>query len=145
LFLIIRTVVLCVYFVDRCLAFCPFSFVHCVVCCSSIYGFWLPLWYLQTLPRTNKPQKSILYQKNMRKIRHKTTMGWTQVLEDGWVGSCCSTSDNMCIFVNNIFNYLNRIIYSNIFQGFDVLLNFYCWWKMHTCLKSVPEISTLIV
>ena len=25
-----------------------FSFVHCVVC-SSIYGFWLHLWYLQTL------------------------------------------------------------------------------------------------
>ena len=24
------------------------SFGHCVVC-SSIYGFWLPLWYLQTL------------------------------------------------------------------------------------------------
>jgi hypothetical protein len=28
---------------------CPFSFGHCVVCSSSIYGFWLPLWYLQTL------------------------------------------------------------------------------------------------
>ena len=26
-----------------------FSFDHCVVCSSSIYGFWLPLWYLQTL------------------------------------------------------------------------------------------------
>jgi hypothetical protein len=26
------------------------SFGHCVVCSSSIYGFWLPLWYLQTLP-----------------------------------------------------------------------------------------------
>jgi hypothetical protein len=26
----------------------PLSFGHCVVC-SSIYGFWLPLWYLQTL------------------------------------------------------------------------------------------------
>ena len=25
------------------------SFSHCVVCYSSIYGFWLPLWYLQTL------------------------------------------------------------------------------------------------
>ena len=24
-------------------------FVHCVVCPSSIYGFWLPLWYLHTL------------------------------------------------------------------------------------------------
>ena len=22
---------------------------HCVVCPSSIYGFWLPLWYLQTI------------------------------------------------------------------------------------------------
>ena len=25
-----------------------FSFAHCVVC-PSIYGFWLPLWYLQTI------------------------------------------------------------------------------------------------
>jgi len=31
------------------LSFCPFSFGHCVVWSSSIYGFWLPLWYLQTL------------------------------------------------------------------------------------------------
>jgi hypothetical protein len=31
------------------LSFCTFSFGHCVVCSSSIHGFWLPLWYLQTL------------------------------------------------------------------------------------------------
>jgi len=37
------------YFVDRCLSFCTFSFRHYVVSSSSIYGFWLPLWYLQTL------------------------------------------------------------------------------------------------
>jgi hypothetical protein len=43
-----RSVVLCVCFVDRCLSFCTFTFCHSVVC-SSIYGFWLPLWYLQTL------------------------------------------------------------------------------------------------
>jgi hypothetical protein len=30
-------------------SFLPFSFGHCFVCSSSIYGFWLPLWYLQTL------------------------------------------------------------------------------------------------
>ena len=36
-------------FVDRCLSFCSFSFGHCVVCSSSIYRLWLPLWYLQTL------------------------------------------------------------------------------------------------
>jgi hypothetical protein len=30
------------------IVFCTFSFGHCVVC-SLIYGFWLPLRYLQTL------------------------------------------------------------------------------------------------
>jgi len=43
-----RSLVLCVCFVDRCLSFCAFSLGHCVVC-SSIYGFCLPFWYLQTL------------------------------------------------------------------------------------------------
>ena len=45
-----RSLVLYVCFVDRCLPFCTFSFDHYVVCSSSICGFWLPLWYLQTLP-----------------------------------------------------------------------------------------------
>jgi len=44
-----RSLVLYVCFVDRCLSFCTFSIGHCVVCSSSIYGFRLPLWYLQTL------------------------------------------------------------------------------------------------
>ena len=43
-----RSLVLCVWFVDRCLSFCNISFGHCVVC-SSVYGFWLPLWYLVTI------------------------------------------------------------------------------------------------
>ena len=34
-----RTLVLYVCFVDRCLFFYTFSFGHCVVCSSSIYGF----------------------------------------------------------------------------------------------------------
>jgi hypothetical protein len=34
-----RSLVLYVCFVDRCLSFCTFSFCHCVVCSSSIYGF----------------------------------------------------------------------------------------------------------
>ena len=44
-----RSLVLYVCFVDRCLSFCTFSFGHFVVCSSSIYGFWFPLWHLQTL------------------------------------------------------------------------------------------------
>jgi hypothetical protein len=43
------SLVVYVCFVDRCLSFCTFSFGHCVVCSSSIYEFWLLLWYLQTL------------------------------------------------------------------------------------------------
>jgi hypothetical protein len=39
-----RSLVLYVYFVDRCLSFCIF-FWSGVVCSSSICGFWLPLWY----------------------------------------------------------------------------------------------------
>ena len=39
-----RSLVLYVCFVDRCLSFCTFSFGHCVVCSSSIYGIWLPFW-----------------------------------------------------------------------------------------------------
>ena len=34
-----RSLVFDVCFVDRCLSFCTFSFGHCVVCSSSIYGF----------------------------------------------------------------------------------------------------------
>ena len=44
-----RSLVLCLCFVDRCLSFCTFSLGHCVLCSSSIYEFWLPLWYLHTL------------------------------------------------------------------------------------------------
>jgi hypothetical protein len=49
-----RSLDLCVCFVDRCLSFCLFSFGHFVVC-PSIYGFWLPRWYLQTRLATIAP------------------------------------------------------------------------------------------
>jgi hypothetical protein len=42
-----RPLVVYVCFVDCCFSFCTFSVGHCDVC-SSIYGFWLPLWNLQT-------------------------------------------------------------------------------------------------
>jgi len=44
-----RSLVLYICFVDLCLSFCTFSFGYCVVRSPWIYGFWLPLWYLQTL------------------------------------------------------------------------------------------------
>jgi hypothetical protein len=45
-----RSLVSCVFFlVWFFFSFCTFSFGHCVVCPSSSYGIWLPLWYLQNL------------------------------------------------------------------------------------------------
>jgi hypothetical protein len=38
---VIRSLVVCVCFVDRCLFFWTVSFDHFLVCSSSIYGFWL--------------------------------------------------------------------------------------------------------
>jgi hypothetical protein len=59
-----QSLVLYVSFVDRSLSCCAFSFGHCVVCSSSIYGFWLPLWYLQTflykLPMLKMSEKHFL-------------------------------------------------------------------------------------
>jgi hypothetical protein len=39
--------VYCLFFVDLLILIAPLgSFGHCIVCSSSIYWFWLPLWYL---------------------------------------------------------------------------------------------------
>ena len=40
-------------FVEYCWYFFPFSFDHCIVCPSSIYGLWLALWYLHTFVLSN--------------------------------------------------------------------------------------------
>jgi hypothetical protein len=48
-----RSLVWYIYIVDPLFVFLNFSFVHCVVCSSSIYRLWLPLWYLQTLLKVN--------------------------------------------------------------------------------------------
>ena len=40
----------CLFFVDLLILIAPLvSFGHCIVCSSSIYWFWLPLWYLLTM------------------------------------------------------------------------------------------------
>jgi len=66
-----RSLILYVCFVDRCLSFCTFSFDHCVVCSSSIYGFWLPLWYLQTLLLTDNILTVLDYMSNTARMSYK--------------------------------------------------------------------------
>jgi hypothetical protein len=47
-FRVSRSFVFCLMFCRSLFVFCTSSFDHCVVCSSSMYGFWLLLWYLQT-------------------------------------------------------------------------------------------------
>ena len=42
----IRVAQFLIFYVDHGLSFCSISFGHCIGC-SSIYGFWLFLWYLR--------------------------------------------------------------------------------------------------
>ena len=69
--------VICVFFVDRCLSFCTFCFGHCVVCSSSIYGFWLPIWYLRISPT------DIFDKKNNKKQNKNTTSEQYQNIING--------------------------------------------------------------
>jgi hypothetical protein len=57
------------------LSFCTFSFGHCVVSSSSIYGFWLPLWHHQTLLGTLHCRK---WWKNISALKYYIlcTAGW---------------------------------------------------------------------
>ena len=76
-----RSLVVCVFFADFYLSFCPFSFVHCVVCHSVLYGFWLPLWYLHTfiLARSDLAQgvvyliRTIIYVKCVSNLHQIST------------------------------------------------------------------------
>jgi hypothetical protein len=60
-----RSLVLCVWFVDHCLSFCPFYFCLCVFC-PSIYKFWLHRnnvcdWMLLHRRKNNQKEYNIIY------------------------------------------------------------------------------------
>ena len=66
-----RSLVLYVCFVDRWLSLCTSYFGHCVVCSSSIYGFWFPLWYLQTL-------LMLVFKSVVMVFTHAVLLNWLQ-------------------------------------------------------------------
>jgi hypothetical protein len=82
---ITRSLLLCVCFVDRFFGhFVLFSFDHCVVSPSSIYGFWLPLWYLQTILTCDWGSKT--------KLADNRSKGDFELRCSGRVNSSCSSS-----------------------------------------------------
>ena len=79
-----RSLVLCMF--CRSLSFCTFFVGHCVVCSSSIYGFWLPLWYPQTLLTYN-----LLWQSHISLTLFKMGMelSWQNVMYIQLIGIQC--------------------------------------------------------
>jgi hypothetical protein len=66
------------------LTLCSFSFGHCIVYPSSIFGFWLSLWYLQTFRSFYKLVIKRRYQiKCVRLISVITFIGHAQNLKIG--------------------------------------------------------------
>ena len=98
-----RSLVLCtVCFVDHCSSLCPFSFGHCVVCSSSVYGFCLPLWYLQTLLEASFFFKLLGFRWEI--IPNYFIPLWIQI--DGWT----STNSLLVYLTINTLSVLNFIL-----------------------------------
>ena len=53
-----------------CVVFCRSLFYHCVVCPSSIYGFWLHLWYFQTFLYCG------LHKNNSKRLKQGQRKAW---------------------------------------------------------------------
>ena len=114
------------------MAFCPFSFGHCVVC-PSIYGSWLLLWYLQTLLYMRHEIPALI----MRSICSHSRFVWMFVLFQACVLLCCFT---LCLCT--VFFFIHLFLYSDPsflansfgleFTSFDVLiLEIFPWYNVN--------------
>ena len=109
-----RSLVLCVCFVDRCLFFCTFSFGHYCVVCSSIYGFSLPLWYLQTLLNNMLVLSYFFYQGCHQFMYH-------------W----------LCVNIHNLKKILFNLSHDFLKMSISVYLYTRSIFKIHLCCKSI--------
>jgi len=91
---------------DHNLFLCLFSFGHCSLC-PVIYGFWLPLWYLQTYEKTydlwllterNVPFKS--YVESLIFFLHNFI--FKLVLNETWPSETADFCQECCVYRLNI-------------------------------------------
>ena len=83
---------------------CPFSSCLCIFCSSTIYGFWLPLWYVLAIANTMVLMSSV----NKVGIMHR---GWASINRSVETG----LSVVFWAFLNQIFCPVNfaKIAYSS--------------------------------
>jgi hypothetical protein len=144
-----RSLVLYVCFVDRCLSFCPFSFGHRFVCPSSIYGFWLPLWYLQTLfERLYNFTKSKSLDQTKDRVTQTQLKTGDELRCSGRVSSSCSTSGPKNLLLvkwwchASVFHVRIKWLCICMFcRSLFVLLSFFFW---PSCCLSFFDLRILI-
>ena len=113
-----------------------FSFGRCVVCSSSIYGFWLPLWYIQTLlchnlstSRGRSTIWSIRFGKNSFSISAEQYC-WVRAK------SCWPRVDVMCLIGKNVVRVtkINKYIPCRVYLLFYLSTNNLCflWFSCKT-------------
>ena len=118
-----------VCFVDRCLSCCTFSFGHCVVCSSSIYRLWLPLWYLQTLLISNLNEISFSFgmSVNTMILRAKKMRNWFSFI---FAITSCNDFSRIKTF-NSSFRYIDGVLALNASWFGDYL---------HIIYQNKPEV-----
>ena len=102
-----------------------FSFSHCVVC-PSINGFWLPLWYLQTLlNEITRTDTRILHLFVLEKFTRYHKLQEKGLVYDHWVGYVCQSNlqvKTICnIWVSDNYEYVPLIVVTLLFLYHDLL------------------------
>ena len=138
-------------FDDHCLSFCPLSFGPCVVCSSSIYGSWLPLWYLLIFvhcivcPSIYKLWLSIWYLLTFDNcIVYSSIYGfWLPLLVSStfWPLHCLSFN------LQNLFTPLVSLSFLPVcclsFFNLRILIIFLLAWSINCCLTPTLAVVQL--
>jgi len=124
-------------FVDRCLSFSSFSIGQCVVCSSLIYGFWLPLWYFQTLNTFSYHSNAIFLLLQYPNFSHFALSYFIKHIikseppSQAFPPPPTHTTIKLVGHIQFIWNVLLSIIYHRCSSYF------YYPWSLHCCMVNV--------
>ena len=119
-----------------------FSFGHCVVCSSAIYGFWLPLWYLKTLLIKVLPQRSLEFSRysiflsySMWHWRYFVYLWWFLLfhLIMNHANHMVSLSVFLCAVVLTLASSVRLLLFVFMCQ------NFICWCCPHSWSETIQH------
>ena len=143
----------CLFLFDIWILITPLVFFgHCVVCSSSIYGFWLPLWYLLAIvlsviiryPDSDYPFgifKLFLHKGTICGTVTTSILEQMSLLRLWWISSCTSYSYmSSVLFLWTIVCFSISFLYHYI-VCFPLIYDFFWWpfWLLQTILPLAKK------